>query len=167
MTTVLMSGEVRIVYRNANDVEIATLMSKRLDEFGNVAGTANTDPQKMPKIKKGEGNGAIVLSQDDKLVIKIYLDTAVTENATSSVTKTIRVPITYLDVKTGGRYEKTLGYSDFTVITAFGNSKVWPVSIWNDMLKYTIPAQTQVQLGHRVQDVRVDSAVNLGFDVTT
>lgn len=167
MTTVLFAGEYRLVYKDANDVEIATLISKNSREFGHVAGTENTDPQKMPKVKKGEGRGAIVLSQDDKLVLRVKLDTAVTENVTSSVSKYLRIPVTVRSVKTGTVFEKTLVYADFSVVTAFANSKVWATGAFIDLLSYTVPAQTQIQLGHRVQDVRLDSAVSIGFDVTT
>jgi hypothetical protein len=36
---------------------------------------------------------------------------------------------------------------------------------WLDWLEYTVPAQSEMKLGHNIQDVRVDSALLLALDL--
>jgi hypothetical protein len=73
---------------------------------------------------------------------------------------------TFRNVRTGITYEKTLNYADFT--TQFASDVASPVMIagnWLDWLEYTVPAQSEMKLGHNIQDVRVDSALLLALDV--
>ena len=125
MAETLFDGNIRLELRDASDVPIAQLISKNLKEFGNTAGTENIDPQKMPKVKKGEGNGRIIMGQDDKLVVLMRLDTAATEAASSNaIVRKYRIPITQRSTKTGVAFERTLGAGDFTQKIATAASKV-------------------------------------------
>lgn len=161
MAETLFDGNIRLELRDNSDVPIAQLISKNLKEFGNAAGTENTDPQKMPKVKKGEGRGRIVMAQDDKLVVLMRLDTAATEAASSNaIVRKYRIPVTQRNVRTNVVFENTLGAGDFTQKIATAASKVHAKDEWVIVDEYTIPAQIELQLGHRLQDVRVDSAMN-------
>jgi len=162
MAETLFDGNVRLEYRDASDVPVAQLISKNLSEFSNTAGTINYDPQKMPKVKKGEGKNKIVMSQDDKLVMLMYLNTAATEAASgNAITRYFRIPITRRSTKTGVVFEDTLVGGDFTHKLTSAASKVHAASNWVVTDEYSVPAQQEIQLGHRIQDVRVDSAMNI------
>ena len=113
----------------------------------------------MPKVKKVLST---VLKQDDKLIVMFKPSIADVENAAPEETQNIRMPVTFRNVRSKVVYEKTLTYSDFTEIRATGvAAQVWALNTWYDMLSYTIPAQSELKLGHAIQDVRVDSALNI------
>jgi hypothetical protein len=150
---------------DANDNVLATILEKHSSEFGGVTGTPQSDPQKMPKVKK---EYSPILNEDEKLVIQLKPDTTVTEHTTSTAaTNTVRIPVTYRNVRIGNAFEKTLVVADFTDRRAYANSQAWTAGVWYDIFRYTLPAQSQIKVGHRVQDERVDSALNLQKDVTT
>ena len=159
-TDSILTGTYRIVHRDNNDNTIAELLEKHTDEFaGTAAGVARVDPQQMPKVKKALST---VLKQDDKLVIMFKPSVADVENAAPEETQNIRLPVTFRNVRSGVVYEKTLTYSDFVEIRATGvAAQIWALNTWYDMISYTIPAQSEMKLGHAVQDVRVDSALNI------
>jgi len=162
MAETLFDGNIRLELRDASDVPIAQLISKNLKEFGNAAGTENTDPQKMPKVKKGEDRGRIIMGQDDKLVVLMKLDTEATEAASgNAIVRKYRIPVTQRNIKTGVVFENTLGASDFTQKITSAASKVHATDEWVMVDQYKVPAQVQLQLGHRLQDVRIDSAMNI------
>lgn len=163
----ILAGTYRLVHRDNNDNTIAELLEKHSDEFGGTAalGIAQSDPQKMPKVKK---QLSTILKQDDKLVVMFKPTVTDTENATGVGHESYRIPVTFRNIRSGVRYEKTLIYGDFTELRAVGvNAQVWTTGIWYDMVSYTIPAQSEVKLGHDIQDVRVDSALNLFTAYTT
>ena len=159
MAETLFDGNFRLEHRDASDVPIAQILAKNQKEFGNIAGTEQTDPQKMPKVKK---HLSTILKEDDKLVVLMNLDTAATEaGAANALSFLYRIPVTIRNVRTGVVFEKTLGATDFTAKMVSAASKVWAVATWQIAGEYSIPAQTEIKLGHAVQDVRVDSALNL------
>jgi hypothetical protein len=162
----MLGGTYRIVHRDANDNTIAELLEKHKTELLGVLGTPEADAQKMPKVKKGLST---VLRQDDKLVI-MYKHEGTTRTivtGTSGV-RTLRIPVTFRNIRTNIVYEKTLVAGDFTDkkdITLVGNK--WVAAAWYDEEEYIIPAQSELKLGHNLQDVRVDSAINIQHDVQT
>jgi hypothetical protein len=150
---------------DANDNVLATILEKHSSEFGGVAGTPQSDPQKMPKVKKEQSP---VLREDEKLVIQVKPDTTVTEHTTSTAaSNTVRVPVTLFNMRIGNAFEKTLVVADFTDRRAYANSQAWTAGVWYDIFRYTLPAQMKMKVGHRIQDARVDGALNLQKDVTT
>lgn len=164
MTENIFSGTYRIVHRDANDNTIAELLEKLHSEFGftnasnSVTATFETDMQKMPKVKK---HLSTILREDDKLVIQVKADTDVAVDVDDDDQK-IMVPVTFRNTRTGTVYEKTLAYGDFTAKVAADTTL--KSGIWYDYLTYTIPAQSQLKIGHSIQDVRVDSALYLAWD---
>jgi hypothetical protein len=161
--TVGFLGTFRLVHRDANDNTIAELLEKLAAEFGIVSATSTpmSDPQQMPKVKKPLST---ILKQDDKLVV--MLKPAGAHVVGGANLYEIRIPVTFRNVRTGITYEKTLNYADFT--TQFASDVASPVMIagnWLDWLEYTVPAQSEMKLGHNIQDVRVDSALLLALDV--
>lgn len=154
-------GTYRLVHRDSNDNTIAELLEKLAAEFGIIAlnSTPNTDMQKMPKVKK---NLSTVLKEDDKLVLMGKPNQALTFDV-DQFTWDIQIPVTFRNIRSGVVYEKTLEYLDFTdLILAAGDQTA--AAQWYDLLTYTIPAQSEMKMGHAVQDVRVDSALNLAWD---
>jgi len=164
MAVVNFLGTFRVTHRDSNDNTIAELLEKLAAEFGIIVTTTAapfSDPQQMPKVKKGLST---VLKQDDKLVISLKPVGA--QVVGSANLHQIRVPVTFRNVRTGVVYEKTLNYADFT--THFASDVASPVmiaGIWYDWLSYTVPAQSEMKLGHSIQDVRVDSALLLALDL--
>lgn len=164
MAVVNFLGTFRVVHRDSNDNTIAELLEKLAAEFGNVVTATDgtfTDPQKMPKVKKGLST---ILKQDDKLVIALKPIGA--QVVGSANLHQIRMPVTFRNIRTDVVYEKTLSYADFT--TKFASDVASPVmiaGIWYDWLEYIIPAQSEMKLGHAIQDVRVDSALLLQLDL--
>lgn len=158
-TTRILAGTYRIVHRDSNDNTIAELLEKPELEFGGAVTGAHDDPQKMPKVKKALST---VLREDDQMVIMFKPSETKTEHATPGETQTFRVPVTFRNRRSGVVYEKTLIYGDFTEVRATGvASQVWTKDVWYDLLKYSIPAQSELKMGHAIQDVRVDSALML------
>ena len=157
----ILAGTYRMVHRDSNDNTIAELLEKHSSEFGGTAaaGVPQDDPQKMPKVKKALST---ILKEDDKLVVMFKPSATQTEHGTAVGLESYRIPVTFRNRRSGVRYEKTLIYGDFTELEAVGvNSAIWTVNRWYDMATYTIPAQSELKLGHAIQDVRVDSALNL------
>lgn len=160
-------GTYRLVHRDSNDNTIAELLEKAASEFGTVAVTSApiSDPQQMPKVKK---HLSTVLKQDDKLVIMIQAVGAEVSDVSAQGTADavqIRVPVTFRNVRSGVVYEKTLTYGDFTDLIVAAGDQTLAANQWYDFLTYTIPAQSELKLGHGIQDVRVDSAINLAVDL--
>ena len=153
-------GLLRIVHKDANDNTIAELMEKHTSEFGSAAGDAamaNNDPQKMPKVKKGLST---VLKQDDKLVLMFNSDGAQTGAASDLLT--LRIPVTFRNVRTGVVYEKTLVAGDFDGDGDMSAQNL-VAGTWTELDYYVVPAQSELKLGHAIQDVRVDSALNFWY----
>ena len=166
MANSMLGGTYRIVHRDANDNTIAELLEKHKSEFLGVLGTPESDAQKMPKVKK---QLSTILKQDDKLVV-MYKHEGATKTIVTGTTgvRTLRVPVTFRNIRTNVVYEKTLVAADFTDskdITLVGNK--WVAGTWYDEEEYVIPAQSELKLGHGIQDVRVDGAINLQHDVQT
>ena len=161
--TVGFLGTFRIVHVDSNDNTIAELLEKLAAEFGVVAVTSTpmTDPQQMPKVKK---HLSTVLKEDDKMLIRIKPVGAQVVGAANL--HEIRIPVTFRNIRSGVVYEKTLNYADFT--TFFASDVASPVMVanqWYDWLVYTVPAQSELKLGHSIQDVRVDSALLIALDL--
>ena len=153
-------GLVRIVHKDANDNTIAELLEKHTSEFGSAAADtaiSNNDPQKMPKVKKGLST---VLKQDDKLVLMFKTDGAQTGAANDELT--LRIPVTFRNIRTGVVYEKTLVAGDFAGDGDMSAQNL-VVGVWAELEYYVIPAQSELKLGHAIQDVRVDSALNFWY----
>ena len=151
-------GLLRIVHKDANDNGIGELLEKHTSGFGSAAADTamgTLDPQKMPKVKK---HLSTVLKQDDKLVLMFKPDAAL---VTGTDQLTVSLPVTFRNVRTSVVYEKTIVAGDLNadgVIDA-----VIDAGKWIELDYYTIPAQSEVKLGHSIQDVRVDSALNFWF----
>ena len=161
----MLSGTYRLVHRDNNDNTLAEILEKHSSEFGGVTGTPQSDPQKMPKVKK---ELSPIIQEDDKFVLMFKPDTNVTEHTTSSAAAdTIRVPVTIKNLRTGTVFEKTLVKGDFTDRRPYLNSQKWTADVWYDIFSLTLGAQLQMKIGHRIQDARVDGALNLQKDVTT
>jgi len=161
----MVAGTYRLVHRDNNDNTLAEILEKHSTEFGGVTGTPQADPMKMPKVKK---HLSPVIRQDDKLVIMFKPSTLTTEHTTSTAaTNTVRLPVTVRNLRTGVVYEKTLIAGDFTDRRAYANSQPWVVGVWYDIFSLTLGAQLEMKIGHTVQDVQTDSALNLQKDVTT
>jgi len=162
MTTasVMFAGLMRIVHLDANDNTIAELLEKTCGPTGELysitanatKGTYETDPQKMPKVKKQNHT----LGPYDKLVIKIKPNAALTADA-SGDDIVCRIPVTFRNTRSGVVYEKTLYINDFT--DKIDADITLAANIWYTFLEYQLPAQTEMKLGHAVQDARVDSAL--------
>lgn len=162
MAETLFDGVVRLTHTDAGDVPLAVLISKNFKEFGNTAGTVNSDPQKLPKVKKDFPRS--IMMQDDKLKVEMKLDTTATEAASSNaLARDFRIPVTVKNNRTNMVYEKTLASGDFTAKAVSAVSKVWATGTWYAVDELSIPAQQEYKLGHTVQDVRVDGALNLYF----
>lgn len=162
----MLQGTWRLVHKDSNDNTIAELLEKHNTEFGGVMGTPESDPQKMVKVKK---QLSTILKEDDKLVVMFKPTVALTTIAAvgTSGIKHVRMPITFRNRRSGVRFEKTLVAGDFTDLHPDADGFVFVVGIWYDQLEYKIPAQSEVKLGHALQDVRVDSAMVLQRDVET
>ena len=167
----VLAGSYRLVHRDSNDNVIAELLEKHNTELGGVITTghlvAETDAQKMAKVKKALST---ILREDDKLVVMFRPSVTDTENATAvGDTPVFRIPVTFKNRRSGVVYEKTLVYSDFTELRRAGNvnALVWTKDTMYDLAYYLIPAQSEMKLGHSIQDVRVDSAITLAESYTT
>ena len=161
----MITGTYRLVHRDNNDNTLAEIVEKHSSEFGGSTGSPQTDPQKLPKVKK---ELSPIIQEDDKLVIMLKPDTTRTEAATSSAaTDTVRIPVTIRNLRTGVVFEKTLVKGDFTDRRPYANSQIWTSGVWYDIFSLTLGAQLQMKIGHRIQDARVDGALNIQKDVTT
>lgn len=165
MAQTMLTGTYRLVHRDNNDNTLAEILEKHSSEFGGTTGTPQTDPQKMPKVKK---ELSPIIQEDDKFVIMFKPDATVTEHSTSTAaTNTVRIPVTVKNLRTGVVFEKTLVTGDFTDRRPKANSQIWTSGVWYDIFSLTLGAQLQMKIGHRIQDARVDGALNLQKDVTT
>mgnify|MGYP000903959834 CR=1 FL=1 len=165
MAQTMITGTYRLVHRDNNDNTLAEIVEKHSSEFGGSTGSPQTDPQKLPKVKK---ELSPIIQEDDKLVIMLKPDTTRTEAATSSAaTDTVRIPVTIRNLRTGVVFEKTLVKGDFTDRRPYANSQIWTSGVWYDIFSLTLGAQLQMKIGHRIQDARVDGALNIQKDVTT
>jgi hypothetical protein len=165
MAQTMLQGKYRLVHRDNRDNNLGEILEIHSQSFGGVTGTPQSDPQRMPKVKK---NHAHILSQDDKLVIMFQPSTTVTEHTTSTAAaNTVKVPVTVNNLRSGFVYETELTVSDFTDKRAYANSQPWTAGTWYDIWSMTIGAQLAIKVGVGLQDVRVDGALNLQKDVTT
>jgi hypothetical protein len=155
-------GTYRLVHRDSNDNTIAELLEKLAAEFGIVVvgSTPETDAQKMPKVKKGLST---IMKEDDKLVLMGKPNAALTFDV-DQFTWDLRIPVTFRNIRSGVVYEKTLEYADFTDLILAAGDQTSAAGQWYNLLTYTVPAQSEMKLGHSIQDVRVDSALNLAWD---
>ena len=161
----MIEGTYRFVHRDSNDNTIAELLEKHSSEFGGAVGAPQTDPQKMPKVKKALST---ILREDDKLVLMVKPDKANGGKNTLAGNRFVRIPVTFRNRRSGVRYEKTLVKGDFTDmknVGAGGADGGYIVGTWYDVEEYVIPAQSELKLGHALQDVRVDSALYYQRDV--
>ena len=164
MASTMLEGMYRIVHRDHNDNTIAELLEKHSLEFGGATGVPITDAQPMPKVKKPMST---ILKEDDKLVIMFRPTIANAGAHTADGDRFLRVPVTYRNRRSGVLYEKTLTLDDFTNLIphqAADPAAPYAVGRWYDVEEYVIPAQSEVKLGHGIQDVRVDSALYLQRD---
>lgn len=165
MAQTMLKGVWRLVHRDNRDNSLGEILEIHSQSFGGVTGTPQADPQKMPKVKKNHGR---ILRQDDKLVLMFKPTTTTTEHTTSTAaTNTVKVPVTINNVRSGFVYETELTEADFTDKRAYANSQPWTSGVWYDVWSLTVGAQLEIKVGHNLQDVRVDSALNLQKDVTT
>lgn len=165
MAQTMLTGTYRLVHRDNNDNTLAEILEKHSSEFGGTTGAPQTDPQKMPKVKK---ELSPIIQEDDKFVIMFKPDATVTEHSTSTAaTNTVRIPVTVKNLRTGVVFEKTLVKGDFTDRRPNANSQIWTSGVWYDIFSLTLGAQLHMKIGHRIQDARVDGAMNLQKDVTT
>jgi hypothetical protein len=161
----VLKGTYRIVHRDSNDNTIAELLEKHSSEFGEIQGSPQTDPQKMPKVKKALST---ILREDDKLVLMFRPEETFTigDVATDNV-RYLRIPVTFRNRRSGVVYEKTLVKGDFTDMKEKATGDKYTIDVWYDLEQYVIPAQSELKLGHAIQDVRVDSAMNIQREVET
>lgn len=165
MAQTMLTGKYRLVHRDNRDNSLGEILEIHSQSFGGVTGTPQSDPQKMPKVKKNHNR---ILRQDDKLVIMFCPDTTRTEHSTSTAAaNTIKIPVTLNNIRSGFVYETELTVSDFTDKRAYANSQPWTSGTWYDIWSLTMGAQLEMKIGQGLQDVRVDGALNLQKDVTT
>jgi alpha-glucosidase (family GH31 glycosyl hydrolase) len=165
MTATMQVGKYRLVHRDNRDNSLGEILELHSQSFGGVVGTPQADPQKMPKVKK---NHQHILRQDDKLVIMFMPTTLLTEHSTAAAAaNTIQIPVTVNNVRSGFVYETQLTVYDFTDQRAYANNQVWTPGKWYDIWSLTVGAQLELKIGHNIQDVRVDGALNLQKDSTT
>jgi len=100
----MLTGTYRLVHRDNNDNTLAEILEKHSSEFGGAVGAPNTDPQKMPKVKK---ELSPTIQEDDKFVIVVKPDADVTGIAGSDV-DFVRIPVTVKNLRTGVVYERPL-----------------------------------------------------------
>jgi hypothetical protein len=159
----MLEGTYRIVHRDSNDNTIAELLEKHSSEFGGKEGNPQDDPQKMPKVKK---QLSTILREDDKLVLMFRPETTITSAGGANV-RYLRMPVTFRNRRSGVVYEKTLVKGDFTDMKVAVADDKYTADVWYDLEQYKIPAQSELKLGHAIQDVRVDSSLNIQRDVNT
>lgn len=165
MALTKIEGMWRLIHADANDIPLSVIMEKHSNEFLGTTNTPETDAQKLPKFKRRESP---ILNEDEKLVIAFKPDAAVTQAAAGAeFAKFYRIPVTYNNLRSGHTFEKTLIAGDFSAIETPANDKVLPASLWVYLDEYVLPAQSQMVLGHGLQDVRVDSALRLQIDINT
>lgn len=151
-----VGGQFRLVHRDANDNVVGEREEKHSSEFG-VAATPETNPELMPKLAKDDRE----LREDDKLVLMFRPDAAYTPDPAAD-TLTIRIPVTFMNLRTGKSYKKTLTALDFESADKFmPAATAMSAGVWYDIDSYTIPAQSAVKLGVIAPDARVASALNL------
>lgn len=160
---VKIEGVWRLIHMDANDIPLSVIMEKHSSEFLGKVGNPETDAQKLPKFKRFESP---IINEDEKLVITFKPDDSVTQPVSSALfVRHYRVPVTYNNLRSGHTFEKTLIDGDFSVIEQPAVNKVLPAGQWIYLSEYTLPAQSQMVLGHGLQDVRVDSAIRLQIDI--
>jgi len=165
MTATMQVGTYRLVHRDNNDNTLAEICEIRSEQFGGVLGTPQADIQRWPTVKK---DMSPTIMEDDKLVIMFKPSTTLTEHSTAAAAaNTVLVPVTIKNMRSGVVYEKDLAVSDFTDRRAYANSQVWTAAVWYDIWSITLGAQLQMKIGHRIQDVRVDSKIYIQKDSTT
>lgn len=164
MAQTMLTGAYRLIHRDNNDNSLGEILEISHLQFGGAVGAPRTDPSLMPKVKKTNR----IIMQDDKLVIAFKPDTTVTEHTTSTAaTNTVMIPVTIRNIRTRNVYEKTLTKTDFTDKRAYANSQPWTAAVWYDIFSLILGAQLELKVGHGLQDVRVDGAINIQKDVTT
>jgi hypothetical protein len=137
---------------------IKTIVEFHSSAMGDGSTTAPTDPQQMPKLKKMVADNQ-ALAQDEKLKILFKPDATLTEAASgNAITEVIRVPVTFLNLRQGNGFERTLTANDFTEMRPSAASQVWTAAQWYEIKSMIIKAQTQLKTGIVPLDVRVDSA---------
>ncbi|MDD2326174.1 MAG: hypothetical protein PHW63_09285 [Alphaproteobacteria bacterium] len=157
-TATMFKGTYRLVHTDASDMVLKTIVEFHSSSMGDGSTTAPTDPQVMPKLKRMVADN-MALAQDEKLKILYKPDATQTEAATgNSITEVIRVPVTFLNVRQGNAFERTLTAGDFTEMRASAASQVWTAGQWYEIKSMTVKAQTQIKTGVIPLDVRVDSA---------
>lgn len=163
MASTKIDGMWRLIHMDANDIPLSVILEKHSSEFLGTTGTPETDAQKLPKFKRHESP---ILNEDEKLVIAFRPDADAAQASTGAAfVRAYRIPVTYNNLRSGHTFEKTLIDSDFSVIEAPTNSKTLVAGQWVYLSEYTLPAQSQMVLGHGLQDVRVDSAIRMQLDV--
>lgn len=163
MANAKIEGVWRLIHMDANDIPLSVIMEKHSSEFLGTVGSPETDAQKLPKFKRFESP---IINEDEKLVITFKPDDSVTQAASAAAfVRHYRVPVTYNNLRSGHTFEKTLIDGDFSVIEKPAVDKVLPAGQWIYLSEYTLPAQSQMVLGHGLQDVRVDSAIRLQIDI--
>jgi hypothetical protein len=161
----MLEGTYRIVHRDSNDNTIAELLEKHSSEFGGAVGDPQDDPQKMPKVKK---QLSTVIREDDKFVIMFKADETFTVGSiTTGNARYLRIPVTFRNRRSGVVYEKTLVKGDFENRKPHSNGDTYTIDTWYDLESYTVPAQSEMKFGHAIQDVRVDSCLNIQRDIET
>lgn len=163
MANAKIEGVWRLIHMDANDIPLSVIMEKHSSEFLGTVGSPETDAQKLPKFKRFESP---IINEDEKLVITFKPDDSVTQaSSAAAFVRHYRVPVTYNNLRSGHTFEKTLIDGDFSVIEKPAADKVLPAGQWIYLSEYTLPAQSQMVLGHGLQDVRVDSAIRLQIDI--
>jgi hypothetical protein len=112
----------------------------------------------MPKVKKQNH----ILGPYDKLVIKVKPNAALAFNSGTD-DPVIRIPVTFRNTTSNVVYEKTMYVNDFTLLAT---TSTFAANVWISAFEYQLPAQTELKLGHGVQDARVDSALYFGWTLT-
>lgn len=163
MANAKIEGVWRLIHMDANDIPLSVIMEKHSSEFLGTVGSPETDAQKLPKFKRFESP---IINEDEKLVITFKPDVSVTQAASAAAfVRHYRVPVTYNNLRSGHTFEKTLIDGDFSVIETPAVNKILRAGQWLYLSEYTLPAQSQMVLGHGLQDVRVDSAIRLQIDI--
>lgn len=157
----MITGVYRIVHMDANHNVVAELLQKHTDEFGNTTTLYQTNAELLPKVKKYLST---ILVDDDILMVQVRPDvTRVTQVTPAGEGRRIRIPVTFRNVRTDVVYEMTLAPEDMVYVRGPVNvaGVRFDAGVWSNLCFYRVPAQTEMKFGHDLQDVRVDSAMNI------
>lgn len=140
MTAVHEPCLVKLVYHSAAGHSFPALWQRH----SNAMKDQLTDPTKMaicPYVNRP------VFKPDDVLMIRLKAVGADTIVLSSS---TVRIPVTKRDIRTGAVYDDVLVEGDFAETDGGTDGLAFAAAEEGDFAKYTVPAGTEMKLGHKI-----------------